>query len=79
MLMSAWDYLNEVEEGQDPFEQPLTEKTEKCAECGVVLQEAITGYRRFGDMPYCSDDYFDELGKIVERHPAGLPRASVGH
>lgn len=72
MLMNAQDYLLEVKAGRNPFEQRLIEKTETCTACGVVLQEAITGYRRFADLPYCSDDYFEQLGAIVERHPLGF-------
>lgn len=78
MLLSAQDYLRLKDEGKDPFEKASAAKTEKCAQCGVALQEAVTGYRKVGKESYCSDDYFDVLGQLVEAHPVGLPRKSVG-
>jgi len=78
MLINIFDYLEQVKEGHDPFRHSLTEKTEKCAACGVLLQEALTGYRHFGDNVTCSDDYFTELGSIVERSPLGIPRVYSG-
>lgn len=77
MLMNALEYLSEVQAGQDPFQKPLLDKTERCSCCKVPLQEAITGYRTFGGKTYCSDDYFEEMGRLVEQHPVGLPFASV--
>ena len=41
----------------------------KCAFCGVVLQESVTGNRRVGDKRACSDCYFTEFGKVIAAHP----------
>lgn len=79
MLLSVFDYLNELDMDRDPFHNSMTEKTEKCAACGVLLQEALTGYRRFGEEVQCSDDYFETLGQIVERAPLGIPRTYSGN
>ena len=79
MLIRVFDYLNELDKGCDPFHNSMTEKTEKCATCGVLLQEALTGYRRFGDEVKCSDDNFETLGEIVERAPLGIPRVYSGN
>lgn len=79
MLISVFDYLNERAKGHDLFHKSMMEKTEKCATCGVLLQEALTGYRRVGDEVQCSDDYFETLGKIVEEAPLGIPRVYSGN
>jgi hypothetical protein len=79
MVMTASEYLAQLRSGIDPFATALDNETEKCTKCEVTLQEAITGYRKIGDAPYCSDDYFEVLGEMVEAHPVGLPRSSLGH
>lgn len=78
MLLGAQQYLDEVKKGHNPFQKSLEAKTDKCTECQIVLQEALTGYRRFNGNPYCSDHYFDELGAMVEKRPLGLPRSYTG-
>ena len=45
----------------------------RCAKCRTELRENITGYRCGGEGPSCSDCYFNELSKLVEVHPIGLP------
>ena len=42
---------------------------EKCAHCGVALQETITGKRPTPDGDACSDCYYEELGELIEQHP----------
>ena len=44
-----------------------------CAKCKTDLRENITGYRCGTDGPSCSDCYFDELSRLVEAHPVGIP------
>ena len=45
----------------------------RCANCNAELRENITGYRCGRGGPSCSDCYFDELSKLVEAHPVGIP------
>lgn len=80
MLLTAQAYLDKAATGEDPFRTSIEARTDRCGsdECGVVLQEAITGYREFGGKPHCSDDYYDKLGELVEKHPLGRPIARVG-
>jgi hypothetical protein len=47
----------------------------KCAQCGVVLQETITGNRRVGDDRVCSDCYFRGFDELIEERPIGVPHA----
>lgn len=48
-----------------------------CAECQVPLQESVTGSRPVSDGSYfCSDCYFEAIGKEFDDHPVILPRAT---
>lgn len=81
MLLTAQAYLDKIANGEDPFLTSISARTDACAAdgCGVVLQEAITGYREFDGKPHCSDHYFEKLGEMVERYPLGRPVVRVGH
>jgi hypothetical protein len=41
----------------------------RCAYCGVLLQETITGNRKAPRGRACSDCYYEEIGKGIEDHP----------
>lgn len=41
----------------------------KCAYCGVLLQETITGNRPTPEGPACSDCYFEHIGAGIEQDP----------
>jgi len=45
----------------------------RCVKCKADLRENITGYHCSSGGPSCSDCYFDELSKLVEAHPVGIP------
>lgn len=50
-----------------------------CADCGVPLQEHMTGCRYCSDGSVrCSDCYFDLLGAEIEKHPVAKPGSSRG-
>lgn len=46
---------------------------QRCASCGVPLQETITGNRPTDDGHVCSDCYFKMLSEEVDRHPILMP------
>ena len=50
----------------------------KCASCGRVLQETVTGNRPTDQGAMCSDCYYNDLGEAIERHPLVSPRAPRG-
>jgi len=50
----------------------------RCHDCGVPLQESITGNRQSGKEPVCSDCYFEKFGEELDRHPIGMLRVSRG-
>lgn len=55
----------------------LRKQHPKCCECGVALQETITGKRHTPEGEACSDCYYDLLGEEIERQPisgAGVRR-----
>lgn len=61
------DDLREREQSQEPC----------CCECGVLLQETITGKRKTPKGEACSDCYYELLGELIEQHPivtAGIRR-----
>jgi len=47
----------------------------KCKNCGVPLQESVTGNRPDGT---CSDCYFDDFGEELDKHPIALLRITRG-
>jgi len=52
-----------------------TRDTHACAECGVLLQESITGMHRLDGKPVCSDCYFgDKMEEILRTHPIESPQ-----
>ena len=42
---------------------------ERCAYCGVLLQETITGKRPTPEGEACSDCYYEKIGEGIEQHP----------
>jgi len=50
-------------------------KVTKCACCGERLQESTTGNRPTKDGPMCSKCFYEAVGKIIDHHPLGIPRA----
>ena len=45
-----------------------------CGDCGVVLQETVTGHRRYSDeqgdkKAVCSDCYFDSIDDVLAKFP----------
>ena len=47
----------------------------ECARCGAKLHESRTGMRRIGgDTCVCSSCYFEEIGKVIDEAPIGIPR-----
>jgi hypothetical protein len=50
-------------------------KVTKCVCCGVQLQESTTGNRPTADGPMCSKCFYKAVGKIIDDHPLGVPRA----
>jgi len=49
----------------------------RCVSCSCELRENISGYRRSDGGPRCSDCYFEEMSRIIEQHPIGLPGVGV--
>jgi hypothetical protein len=49
-----------------------------CCQCGVLLQETITGKRKTPDGEACSDCYYEQLGDLVEQHPVVSGRVRRG-
>ena len=50
-----------------------------CSHCHVPLQETVTGCRKIEGSYVCSDCYFDELGKEIDKMGAiGLFRSVRG-
>lgn len=45
-----------------------------CANCGIWLQDSVTGSHDTDKGPVCSDCYFKEWGDMVEKHPISSPR-----
>ena len=56
----------------------LPDEGPRCANCGVLLQETITGKRRIGEDEFCSDCYYEKLGELVEQHPLTTGRVRRG-
>jgi DNA-directed RNA polymerase subunit RPC12/RpoP len=51
---------------------------QRCAECGVALQETITGNRKTDKGNVCSDCYFHLLGKELDENQIFMPRTVRG-
>lgn len=50
----------------------------KCAKCGVDLVDGANSTRQtIYKASVCDDCYYDELGKIIEEHPLGLPKGNT--
>lgn len=47
---------------------------EKCAQCGVPLQESKTGCHRCDGNHLCSRCYYQALGRELDEHPIGAAR-----
>lgn len=50
----------------------------KCVYCKTVLQETITGKRKTPKGCACSDCYYEQLGRGIEKHPIASPRLRRG-
>jgi len=50
-------------------EEMSTAARSLCADCGVVLDEEVTGCRRTEHGWLCDDCYFCRLGELVEQRP----------
>jgi len=50
-------------------------KVTKCVRCHVQLRESTTGNRPTDYGPMCSRCFYKAVGKIIDDHPLGLPRA----
>lgn len=51
----------------------------KCVECGIPLQETVTGNRPCADGKHmCSDCYFDAFGHELDAHPISTLRVFRG-
>jgi hypothetical protein len=50
----------------------------KCADCGILLQETITGNRRTRRGHVCSRCYFKRLGQELDKHPISALRVTRG-
>lgn len=72
MAISLNRYLAEASQRDHALEL-----LEKCDDCGVSLQEAITGYRRVAGLPHCSDCYFSMMSDEIDKHPIGRPMTSI--
>jgi hypothetical protein len=57
---------------QDPGHE-CRQHVSTCANCGIWLQEAVTGSRDTAKGPMCSDCYFEEWGAVVEQDPISSP------
>jgi len=44
-----------------------------CKKCGVHIQEFITGRKKVSGELYCKHCYYEELGKVIEKHPLQGP------
>lgn len=55
---------------------------DKCGKCNVPLQESITGNRpvRVGKTlkHFCSDCYFEPVGREIDDYPIYMPRVRRG-
>ena len=51
---------------------------QKCAHCGIVLQETITGNRKSPEGNVCSDCYFILLGEELDENQRFMPRSTRG-
>lgn len=50
-----------------------------CADCGVPLQETVTGNRPCGEAGHlCSDCYFDAFGEELDARPISMLRVVRG-
>jgi len=47
----------------------LVRSESRCAYCGVLLQETITGNRKAPRGQSCSDCYYEQIGEGIEQHP----------
>lgn len=61
-------YLKDLVDKPELLEQ-LRQNQLRCAYCGVVLQETITGKRPTPKGSACSDCYYGLLGEAIEEHP----------
>ena len=53
-------------------------KLNTCPDCGIPLQETLTGCRPTVRGHVCTDCYFIEMGDHVDSHPIGIPRMHRG-
>lgn len=44
-----------------------------CKECGVPIQEFITGRKKIRNEFYCKKCYYKKLGELIEERPIGSP------
>ncbi len=70
--------LSELLKYKTPEDRLKLTKTSNCAECEIVLQEAITGCRETHKGYMCSDCYYDMMGEMAEEYPIGIPRMHRG-
>lgn len=76
-LLSIREYLDKLNGGTDPFDKAMRDQAEKCAACKILLQESLTGRREYDNEAYCSDDYYEALGEMIENYPQWVPHASI--
>jgi hypothetical protein len=53
----------------------------KCTYCDkdIYLQCSDDNPYRIDDKPVCRKCYFEELGKVVDEHPIGIPIGCIRH
>lgn len=61
-------YLKDIVEDPAVLDKLRTEQA-LCRNCGVKLQETITGKRHTPKGDTCSDCYYEMLGEMIEDHP----------
>jgi hypothetical protein len=61
-------YLKDIIRDRSVLTQVITEQAD-CCNCGVKLQETITGKRHTPKGDTCSDCYYEMLGDMIEKHP----------
>ncbi|MGU3452420.1 hypothetical protein [Methylobacterium sp. 391_Methyba4] len=50
-----------------------------CSDCGIPLQETVTGNRPCGDGKHlCSDCFYEEFGREIDAHPIATLRVLRG-
>lgn len=47
--------------------------SEHCTKCGCEIHGFLTGRKYIDKKVHCSECYYDELGRVVEEHPIGVP------